>query len=233
MFRPVIVVALVAVAVYTLSRPDLGEETALRFAGRRHLVAAGGAGLGIGFYDGILGPGTGSFLVFALVGLMGYAFLEASAKAKIVNFATNLGALLVFVPQGARAVGPRAWRWGWRNLLGGYLGARTAISRGSRFVRVFFLVVVGALVLRLGWQVVTGCAGARRAVRTGPVTPGKSGSAPHVRAVSAAATTWSAASTRQSPVVAATSAPAAPATSSSSPRARAAAAAASTGRSTT
>lgn len=154
-FRPVIVVALLAVAVYTITRPSLGEQTSLRFSGHRHLVAAGGAGLGIGFYDGILGPGTGSFLVFALVGLMGYAFLEASAKAKIVNFATNLGALLVFVPQGAVLWG-LGLAMGVANLLGGYLGARTAIARGSRFVRVFFLVVVGALVLRLGWQVVTG-----------------------------------------------------------------------------
>ncbi len=154
-FRPVIVVALVAVAAYTLARPSMGEVSALRFDGHRHYVAAGLAGAAIGFYDGILGPGTGSFLVFALVGLMGYAFLEASAKAKIVNFATNLGALLVFVPQGAVLWG-LGLAMGAANVLGGYLGARTAISRGSRFVRVFFLVVVGALVMRLGWQVLTG-----------------------------------------------------------------------------
>ncbi len=154
-FRPVIVVALVTVAVYTLARPSMGEVSALRFDGHRHYVAAGLAGSAIGFYDGILGPGTGSFLVFALVGLMGYAFLEASAKAKIVNFATNLGALLVFVPQGAVLWG-LGLAMGAANVLGGYLGARTAISRGSRFVRLFFLVVVGALVLRLGWQVLTG-----------------------------------------------------------------------------
>ena len=102
-------------------------------------------GFVIGIYDGALGPGTGSFMVFALVGLMGYAFLEASAKAKIVNLATNLGALLVFVPQGAVLWG-LGLTMGLANLLGGYLGARTAIARGSRFVRVFFLVVVGALV---------------------------------------------------------------------------------------
>lgn len=153
--RPVILVALVAVAGYTLARPALGEATALRWHGRRHHTAAGVAGLGIGFYDGILGPGTGSFLVFTLVGLLGYAFLEASAKAKIVNFATNLGALLVFVPQGAVLWG-LGLLMGGANLLGGYLGARTAVARGSRFVRVVFLVVVAALVLRLGWQVVTG-----------------------------------------------------------------------------
>jgi hypothetical protein len=153
LLRPVIVVALLAVAGYTIARPALGGETALRFSGHRHHVAAGAAGLGIGFYDGILGPGTGSFLVFALVGLMGYAFLEASAKAKIVNFATNLGALLVFVPQGAVLWG-LGLAMGVANLLGGYVGARTAVARGSRFVRVVFLVVVGALVLRLGYDVV-------------------------------------------------------------------------------
>jgi uncharacterized membrane protein YfcA len=154
-FRPLIVVALLAVAAYTLSRPALGEATALRWHGRRHHVTAGAAGVGIGFYDGILGPGTGSFLVFTLVGLLGYAFLEASAKAKIVNLATNLGALLVFVPQGAVLWGA-GLMMGAANLLGGYLGARTAVARGSRFVRVVFLVVVGALVLRLGYQVLTG-----------------------------------------------------------------------------
>ena len=153
--RPVIVVALLAVAVYTLARPALGEATALRWHGRRHHLAAGAAGAAIGFYDGILGPGTGSFLVFTLVGLLGYAFLEASAKAKIVNFATNLGALLVFVPQGAVLWG-LGLLMGSANLLGGYLGARTAVARGSGFVRVVFLLVVGVLILRLGWQVVTG-----------------------------------------------------------------------------
>jgi uncharacterized membrane protein YfcA len=154
-FRPIIVVVLVAVLVYTVLRPGLGEATALRFHGSRHHATAGATGLGIGFYDGILGPGTGSFLVFALVGLLGYAFLEASAKAKIVNFATNLGALVVFVPQGAPMWG-LGLAMGAANVLGGYVGARTAVTRGSGFVRVVFIVVVSALVLRLGYQALTG-----------------------------------------------------------------------------
>lgn len=154
-FRPIILVALVGVALYTWRRPSLGEATALRFQGRRHLVTAAGAGLVIGFYDGILGPGTGSFLVFALVGLLGYDFLQASAKAKIVNAATNLGALCVFVPQG-HVLWLLGIGMGLANMAGGYLGARVAVARGARFVRVFFLVVVTVLVARLGWQVVTG-----------------------------------------------------------------------------
>ena len=115
-------------------------------------VAAMGHGLVVGFYDGALGPGTGSFLVFALVGLMGYAFLQASAKAKIANFATNLAALIIFAPRAGDLAGRPAHGGG--NLVGGYLGARTAVSRGTGFVRVIFVVVVGAFIVKIGADVV-------------------------------------------------------------------------------
>lgn len=153
-FRPVVLVLLVVVATYVGVRPALGAEQSLRWDGRRHHVAAAAGGLTIGFYDGIFGPGTGTFLVFLLVGLLGYSFLQASAKARIVNLATNLGALLVFVPQGAPLWG-LGLLMGACNVAGGWLGAHTAIRRGSGFVRVVFLVVVAALVLRLAYDVVS------------------------------------------------------------------------------
>jgi uncharacterized membrane protein YfcA len=153
--RVVILVALVAVFAYTVARPAVGRTTTLRWSGRRHLGAASLLGMSIGVYDGLVGPGTGTFLVIGLVGLLGYAFLEASAKAKIVNVLTNLGALLVFVPQGAPlwALGLLV---GAANVAGAYLGSRMAIARGSAFVRAVFLVVVGGLILRLAWDVVAG-----------------------------------------------------------------------------
>jgi uncharacterized protein len=148
-FDPIILAALVIVGAWVLFRPALGGATELRFSGRRHLALAMLTGLAIGFYDGALGPGTGSFFVFTLVGLLGYSFLEASAKARLANWATNLGALVVFVPQDAVL-----WRLGLAmgaaNLVGGYIGARTAVARGSRFVRVFFMVVVSAFIIRIG-----------------------------------------------------------------------------------
>ncbi|MDN4171384.1 TSUP family transporter [Nocardioides sp. SOB77] len=151
-FEPIVLVVLVAVGAYVLLKPSVGEATALRFSGHRHLGLAMAVGVAIGFYDGALGPGTGSFFVFALVGLLGYGFLEASAKARLANWATNLGALLLFVPQGAVL-----WKTGLVigacNLLGGYVGARTAVARGSRFVRVFFVLVVAAFVVRIGGEV--------------------------------------------------------------------------------
>lgn len=150
-FNPAIFVVLVVVGAFTVLRPDLGQVAAIRFTGRRHYGAAMLVGAAIGFYDGALGPGTGSFLVFALVGVLGYGFLEASGKAKLANFATNLAALVVFVPQGAVI---------WKvaavlmvcNVAGGYLGARLAVARGNRFIRVVFIVVVSAFVVRIGWD---------------------------------------------------------------------------------
>ena len=154
-FRPAVLVLLVAVGAYVLARPSVGREQLLRWDGRRHHLAAAAGGLGLGFYDGIFGPGTGVFLVMLLVGLLGYSYLQASAKARIVNLATNLGALLVFIPQGAPM-----WRLGLlmgaSNVLGGWLGARTAIRRGSRFVRVILLVVVAGLVVKLAVDVLRG-----------------------------------------------------------------------------
>ncbi len=154
-FTPIVLVLLVAVGAFTAARPDFGQAQALRWAGHRHHTAAGVGGAVIGFYDGIFGPGTGAFLVVLLVALLGYSLIQASAKARIVNLATNLGALLVFIPQGAPL-----WRLGLAmgacNVAGGWLGAHTAISRGNRFVRVVFLAVVAALVLRLGYDVVGG-----------------------------------------------------------------------------
>jgi uncharacterized protein len=148
-FNPIILVVLVLVGGYVLFKPTIGHVTDLRFSGHHHTLAAMTAGLLIGFYDGALGPGTGSFFVFTLVGLLGYNFLESSAKARLANWATNVAALCVFVPQGAVM-----WRiglvMGAANLLGGYLGARTAVARGSGFVRVFFIVVVVAFIVKIG-----------------------------------------------------------------------------------
>ena len=151
-FNPIILVMLVVVGAYTVARPRMGHETALRFDGHRHTLVAMLTGFCIGVYDGALGPGTGSFMVFALVGLMGYAFLEASAKAKIANFATNLGALVIFIPGGHVM-----WKVGAlmaaMNLAGGYTGARTAVAKGSAFVRVVFIVVLVAFIVRIGGSV--------------------------------------------------------------------------------
>lgn len=151
--RPLVLVALVCVWVYTLRRPGLGEAEALRLTPRGQAGVALGGGALIGLYDGFVGPGTGSFLVFLLVGAVGLSFLHASATAKAVNTMTNLAALLLF-----GLTGHVLWRLGaamaLSNLAGAQLGVRIAIRRGSTWVRRVFLVVVAVLIVRLAIDVV-------------------------------------------------------------------------------
>ncbi len=151
LLRPVVLAALVVVLTYTLRRPALGEVEQLRLQPRvqRRVAVAGGAVIGL--YDGFLGPGTGSFLVFLLVGAVGLSFLHASATAKVVNASTNLAALLLFASGGHVLWGLGA-AMAASNLCGSQVGARLAVRRGSAWVRRVFVVVVGALVLKLAYD---------------------------------------------------------------------------------
>jgi len=158
-FRPLALVLLVVVGVWTLVRPALGEDQDLRWHGTedhaRHRVAAVSMGAGIGLYDGVFGPGTGTFLVFGLVVLLGYSFLNASAIAKVVNVSTNLAALVVFAASG-HVLWALGLTMGAANLAGGVIGARTAVRKGSGFVRIVFLAVVAVLLLKLGYDLLRG-----------------------------------------------------------------------------
>jgi uncharacterized membrane protein YfcA len=155
LFKPIILVVLVGVLTWTLLKPNVGQHDDLRWVGNGHKRIAAVIGLLIGAYDGLLGPGTGTFLVISLVSALGYSFLPASAIAKIVNFATNLGALIFFVPSGA-VIWTLGLGLGVANLVGAYIGARMAVAKGSKFVRIVFVVVVGALIARLAWDVFAG-----------------------------------------------------------------------------
>jgi uncharacterized membrane protein YfcA len=152
-FTPIVLVALVGVGLYTWRRPELGLVSARKHGGHGHYVRTAGIGLGVGAYDGILGPGTGSFFVILLVSVLGYGFLEASAKAKIANLVTNLAAIAVF-GLGGSVLWTLGLLMGAANLVGGYLGARTAISRGNTFIRKVFLLVIAGLVVKLGYDTV-------------------------------------------------------------------------------
>jgi len=152
-FTPIVLLALVVVGIYTWRRPELGLITERKHTGRTHYLLTLAIGLAVGAYDGILGPGTGSFFVILLVGLLGWGFLDASAQAKIANLVTNLSAIAVFAAHGA-VLWQLGLMMGAANLVGGFLGARTAISKGNSFVRKVFLVVIGALIIRLSYDVV-------------------------------------------------------------------------------
>ena len=147
--RPMVLVLLIIVAVYTWFKPDLGKFENLRHLPKRRVQIAAIAGVVIGFYDGIFGPGTGSFLMLILVASLGYAFITASAIAKVVNVATNVGAIMVFGINGAVL-----WQigiiLGIANITGAIIGARLAIKGGSTLVRKVFLIVTVALIVKVG-----------------------------------------------------------------------------------
>ncbi len=146
--RPLIITLLLLVFLYTLVKKDFGSLHAPRLSASQQRYCGMAIGVVIGFYDGFFGPGTGSFLVFAFVGLFGFSFLLASAAAKIINLATNAAALAWFIPTG-HVLYQAALPMAAANLAGSWCGAHLALKHGSGFVRLFFIGVVALLLARM------------------------------------------------------------------------------------
>jgi uncharacterized membrane protein YfcA len=150
-YKSSIFVIMIVIFIYTLLKPELGKVHVDKHSPRKLMVIGSIAACLIGFYDGLIGPGTGTMLMIALVAIMGFAFVGASAIAKVVNATTNLASIIV--------VGLRIgfmWKLGLvlavANLAGGYMGSHMAIRKGSSFIRIFYLIVTGLLILRLGYS---------------------------------------------------------------------------------
>ncbi len=147
---PFLIAALCMVLIYTLLNKNLGKNVVAKsYSEKKQIVYAVIMGFAIGLYDGMIGPGTGSFLIFGLILIFGFDFLNATAHAKIINCATNLGALLLFAFRGKIILGI-AIPIGIANIAGSYVGTHLALKKGSAFIRIFFLVIVVALILKLG-----------------------------------------------------------------------------------
>jgi uncharacterized protein len=153
--RPLLLVLLGVMALYTLARPKLGEKAGVAAPltqGRGTFYAVTAV---FGFYDGFFGPGAGSVMMFLLVRLFGHDFLSAAATTKVLNLSTNFGALVLFAMTGnvlyAIALPMAAF-----NVAGGLLGAHFAVRKGSGFIRSVFLVVVVALIGKVLFDIVKG-----------------------------------------------------------------------------
>jgi uncharacterized membrane protein YfcA len=150
--KPVILAALILIAIYTFLKKDLGsEQTKILPLGKQMIFGSILATI-IGFYDGFFGPGTGSFFVFGFVLVIGFDFFTASAYAKIVNCITNISALIVFIKQGNFLLGI-AILMSVCNIIGSIFGSRLALKKGNRFIRIIFLVIVVIMILRYGYDV--------------------------------------------------------------------------------
>lgn len=150
--KPIILVLMASMAVYTFRRKNLGQEDHLRFTGGMLLGVSLCIGAMTGFYNGFIGPGTGSLLVFGFVSIIGYSFLHASAISKMVNVIADAASLLFFI-RGGFVRYEIALPMMVCNMAGSFLGSRMAILRGSSFVRLVFLGIVLALILRFGYDV--------------------------------------------------------------------------------
>lgn len=140
----------VLLAAYTALRKDLGSQDVPRYRGHHESLAAASVGAACGFYNGLIGPGTGTLMVFAFVTVLGFDFLRSSATSKAANVAADLSSWTVLLASGF-VIWALAIPLVIGNMLGSYLGSHLAIRSGHRFIRVFFLVVVSALIAKLAW----------------------------------------------------------------------------------
>jgi hypothetical protein len=151
-FRPLILVILISIAIYTYFKKDLGTRDGQTVRMPMQYLYGSLMGILIGFYDGFIGPGTGSFFVLAFVVLLGFEFVQASAYAKFVNCMTNFSAVMVFVKQGNYVLSI-AILMAVCNVIGNVLGSVLALKKGNAFVRMFFLLVVSAMIIRYSYMI--------------------------------------------------------------------------------
>ncbi len=151
--KPVVLVLLLMAAAFIAwprkppTTPGEGEPHA------RAMLALVPIAFGLGFYDGFFGPGVGSMLIVAFVLVFGDTLTRASGNAKVVNLASNLAALLLFTLKGT-VLWSIAIPMAAANALGAFVGARLAVKRGDKFVRVVVLGVVTVLVLKMAYDLV-------------------------------------------------------------------------------
>ena len=150
--KPLLLVVLTLIAIYTFTKKNFGQQQAKNLSHNKQLFLAIVISICIGFYDGFIGPGTGSFLVLAFVSVLGFDFLHASANAKMVNLATNFGSICLFILKG-KIIWAIALPMAVCNAIGGFVGAKLAIKKGNGFIRVFFLIVVIGTLIRFGYDV--------------------------------------------------------------------------------
>ncbi|ULG73628.1 TSUP family transporter [Macrococcus brunensis] len=144
LLKPIIIVMLSIVLVYTLVKKDWGNETTYKKLSPLRMLLFCSILVLIGYYDGFIGGGTGSFLLFALL-FVGFDFLRAAGNAKFLNFASNIGALLLFMVVGKvdYMVG---FVMGASMIAGSYAGSQFALRKGVSYVKMLFIIVTLLLI---------------------------------------------------------------------------------------
>ena len=150
--KPIILVILILIAVYTFIKKDLGSIQTRSLSFNKQLIYGSLIGFSVGFYDGFFGPGTGSFFVLGFVVILGFEFVTASAYSKIINCMTNISALIVFIRQGNYLL-EIAVLMSIFNIVGSIIGSKIALKKGNQFVRIIFLIIVTLMIIRYGYDI--------------------------------------------------------------------------------
>jgi uncharacterized protein len=151
-FKPVLLVIIILLALYTFFKKEIGQHENIKYNNTDFIKLFAVIGLVIGLYNGVIGPGTGTLLVFALVQFVGLNFLKASAYAKVINAIADGASLIAFIWQGV-ILYKIALPMMATNMIGAYIGSKMAIRNGNKFIRIFFIVILVLLIARFSWDV--------------------------------------------------------------------------------
>ena len=151
-FKPISFVTLILVFLYTLKNKNIGEVNYYKGTTPKTLLIGKIMAFSLGFYDGFLGPGTGSFLIFCLIKIFKLDFSSASGNTKILNLSSNFASLVVFA-----FLGKLNWVYGLSIAVvmtfGAIIGSRLAILKGNKFIKPVFLVVTSILILKMSYEI--------------------------------------------------------------------------------
>lgn len=150
--KPLLFIILIALFIYTVFKKDFGQATAKDISKKESIIKGILIAFVVGMYDGFIGPATGTFFIVAFVALLRMDFLQASATAKLVNLATNFGSICLFLIAG-KIIWAIAIPMAICNGLGGFIGAKLAISKGNKFIRYIFMFVILLSICRFGYEV--------------------------------------------------------------------------------
>ena len=142
--RPLVIVMLIAVAIYSALKKDWGDVSTYHGMTTKMLIARLAVAFIFGFYDGFFGPGTGALILFGFL-MIGFDFLGAAANARALNFASNLAAFITFTTLGITNFW-YAVPMGLSMIVGAACGTRMALSKGAKYVRPLFIGVTTVLI---------------------------------------------------------------------------------------
>ena len=146
--KPLIIVMVLIIGTYTLIKKDIGLKNNFKGINKKKILLGMLLAICLGFYDGFFGPGTGSFIIFGLIGIFGFDFKHASANSKFMNFTSNFTALILFLING------QIWflygiPMAISMVIGAKVGATIAVKKGAGFIKPVFVIVSFALVLKM------------------------------------------------------------------------------------